>query len=110
MSNERSPREVCSITIGISGLKSSLLASGGPQFRLGLRLFLFGRPDRFARLGELDRDALDLGGHAVECCAQAQILAQALEGAAFTEGGDRLVGILVALGGLLANHRLDLTV
>src|ERR671935_6909 len=48
MSNERSPREVCSITIGISGLiraplnisrvdwsSQRLLATGGPQFRLG---------------------------------------------------------------------------
>ena len=34
MSNARSPREVCSTTMGISGLIVLLLASWGPEFRV----------------------------------------------------------------------------
>ena len=48
MSNERSPRDVCSITMGSAG-SSGLLAAGCPQFRLAGGLFLVGRPDRLAR-------------------------------------------------------------
>src|SRR5919197_1498101 len=47
MSNERSPREVCSMTIGIRGM-GSLLAAGGPEFRLGRWFFLVRCPDRLA--------------------------------------------------------------
>src|SRR5437870_13046033 len=67
MSNERSPREVCSITMGINGLMSGwLLATGGPQFRLGCWLFLVRGPDGFAGRGLLGRDALDLVDDTVE--------------------------------------------
>src|SRR6478735_9000152 len=72
MSNERSPREVCSITMGINGLMSGwLLATGGPQFRLGGWLFLVGCPDGFAGGGGFEHDLPgDRGG---------RLLAQALE-------------------------------
>src|SRR5438093_3078945 len=76
MSNERSPREVWSITMGINGLMSGwLLATGGPQFRLGGWLFLVGRPDRFAGGGLLGRDALDLAHNAVEGAGKAHAFA-----------------------------------
>src|SRR6266511_2710253 len=76
MSNDRSPREVCSITIGINGLISGwLLATGGPQFRLGLGFFLVGRPDAFARLRLLGRNPLDLVRDPVESAGQAHRLA-----------------------------------
>src|SRR2546422_2379942 len=97
MSNERSPREVCSITMGINGLMSGWLlrrrlrcrpqrpgrlrrlgpssATGGPQFRLGGWLFLVGRPDGFAGSGLLGRDALDLAHNAVEGAGKAHAFA-----------------------------------
>src|SRR6266516_867599 len=76
MSNERSPREVCSITMGINGLISGwLLATGGPQFRLGGRLFLVWRPDGLAGGSLLGRYALDLAGNAVEGTGEAHVLA-----------------------------------
>src|SRR2546423_3899381 len=142
MSNERSPREVCSITIGINGLiqrsfelfacrlaisdaaraepmrltvtpqaasrVSALLACGGPQFRLGLRLFLFGSPDRLARSGKLDRDLLDLGGHLVERGAQAQVLPKDVQLPRLAHLVDDRPGVLPRRLGLLANLRLDL--
>src|SRR4029453_16220469 len=98
MSNERSPREVCSITIGINGLMASpltfsrlgwsfqtaarakpvtpqaaspwLLVGGGPQFRLGRLRFLVGGPDVLAGARDVGRDALRLGRNAVERLAQ----------------------------------------
>src|SRR2546430_11660174 len=97
MSNDRSPREVCSITMGINGLMSGWLlrrrlrcrppeagpaaparpssATGGPQFRLGGWLFLVGRPDGFAGSGLLGRDALDLDDSAVEGAGKAHAFA-----------------------------------
>src|SRR5919197_4036176 len=100
MSNGRSPREVCSMTIGIRGLidrppiherggvwgpgrfptsskeggcvgetwfpprtraegercSCRLLASGGPQFRVGFGLFLVGRPELLSRFRDVRRD------------------------------------------------------
>ena len=48
------------------------MAAGGPEFRLGRLLFLFGRPDRIARLGELARDSLHLGDDEVEALVREQ--------------------------------------
>src|SRR6476469_6961216 len=71
MSNERSPREVCSITMGINGLMSGwLLATGGPQFRLGGWLFLVGCPDGFAGGGLLGRGPVALLGDRVRRAGQ----------------------------------------
>src|SRR5581483_5959509 len=84
MSKARSPREVCSITIGIRGM-SSLLAAGGPEL-LRLRRLL-------------------LGGDAVEGLPEAEVGADAV-GAA---GGEELVDVLVGLA-LLAQRGPDLLV
>src|SRR5438552_634131 len=97
MSNERSPREVCSMTMGMRGLMSRrLLATGGPQFRLCLRSFLFRCPDRLARLLPLERDALDLGRDPVEGGGKAEALALGLVGAARAQLLDHAVGVLEA--------------
>src|SRR5438132_13240793 len=136
MSNERSPRDVCSMTIGMRGLTGRppayerggawgtgsfptsserrglgcpfarqesapakscrrktgetwfpprtraecercscrLLAAGGPQLRVGFRLFLVGCPELLARARELGRDPRDGGREHVESLAQPEIL------------------------------------
>src|SRR5919201_2037698 len=118
MSNARSPREVCSITIGINGLMAVtpqaespwLLPAGGPQFRLGLGGFLVGGPDLLARAGGLARDALHLGRDPVERLPQPQVAAQRFVAAAGEHLLDGLVGIVVVQLGLLADQLLDLLV
>src|SRR6266516_4007678 len=98
MSNERSPREVCSITMGINGLISGwLLATGGPQFRLGGRLFLVWRPDGLAGGSLLGRNALDLAGNAVEGTGEAHVLALRVVRAGSTRLLDDLVRLLEAV-------------
>src|ERR671936_1866017 len=96
MSNERSPREVCSITIGINGLICLLLAAGGPQFRLCLGFFLVGGPDALARLGLLGRNALDLGRDPVEGTRQTHVLALPLVHTCLARLLDHLLGLLEA--------------
>src|SRR4029453_1459201 len=109
MSNERSPRDVCSITIGINGLmQSPCFRSGsgawGPQLRLGFGGFLVGTPGRVARLGLPERDRLDRGRDPVEGRAQAQVLAQVLLPAVLPQILDHLVGVLAGRLGLLAHE------
>src|SRR5918911_4512342 len=96
MSNDRSPREVCSITIGINGLIELLLAGRGPQSCLCLVSFLLGGPELLARGRELDGDPLHLGGDAVEGAGEAKRLALLLPAARLAELRDRLIGVLVA--------------
>src|SRR3954464_9498645 len=101
MSKARSPRDVCSTTMGISGI-SSLLATWGPKFWGLGRLLLLRRPDALTRLVQLGRDRLHLGGDAVECLLHAQVFAHPV-GAAFRDEG---LDVLVRLTGraqLLAN-------
>src|ERR1700686_955898 len=110
MSNARSPREVCSTTIGIFGLIgfSFLLGAGGPQLVRFLRLlllFLLRRPNRLAGFGLLGRDRLDVGGNPVNGLLQAQIGANAI-GAAVR---DELLDVRVAFI-LLAKLGPDLVV
>src|SRR3954466_14803713 len=107
MSNARSPREVCSTTIGIRGIGALLLplAAGGPDLRLLRRLALLRRPDRLARLRELRRDRLHLGRDPVERLLHPQVLADAI-GAALL---DELLDVLVALA-LLAELPADVFV
>src|SRR5436190_15475919 len=62
-----------------------LLAAGGPQFRLGLGLFLVGCPDRLASLRLLERNSLDLGRDPIEGRLQPQALAFLFERAARPE-------------------------
>src|SRR6266480_2909144 len=106
MSNERSPRDVCSITIGMSGLIWLLLASGGPQFRLCLGLFLVGRPDRLAGGRLLGRNPLDLRGDPVERARQPHRLALRLVGAGLPRLRDDRVAVLEAI----AERLVDLLV
>src|SRR5262245_44827831 len=97
MSNERSPREVCSITIGINGLISSwLLAAGSPEFRLCRRLFLVGCPDCLAGGGLVGWNAFHLARHAIEGASKADVLALGLVNARGAGLLDHLVGLLEA--------------
>src|SRR5215207_4121700 len=109
MSKARSPRDVCSTTIGIRGLICSLLrsrAAWGPKLLLGGRLVLLvRRPDRLARLRELRCDRLHLGRDPVDRLLQPQVLADAVGAAR----GDELLDVLVALA-LLAELRADVVV
>src|SRR5438067_4928082 len=98
MSNDRSPRDVCSITIGIKGLMSGwLLAAGGPQFRFGLGFFLVRGPDSLARLGLLGRNALHFGRDPVERAGQAHRLTLGFVGAGLLGLRDHAVGVLEAV-------------
>src|SRR6266540_1854914 len=107
MSNERSPRDVCSITIGINGLMSGwLLAAGGPQFRLGRRFFLVRGPDPLTRFGLLGRNALHVGDHAVESTREPHALTLGLVGARGMRLLEHLVGLLEAV----AERGVDLLV
>src|SRR4029079_6143496 len=96
MSNARSPREVCSITIGINGLMS-LLASGGPDFLFGSgRSFVRG-PQLVARLLEVERDPLHLGDDEVESLAHPQVVPQELVASVLEDLLDDLLDVLLAL-------------
>src|SRR6185436_6456706 len=98
MSNERSPREVCSITIGINGLISDwLLAAGGPQFRLLGWVFLVWCPDSVACRSLLRGDALDFFDDAVESAGEPHVFALGVVGARSASLLDDLVGLLEAV-------------
>src|SRR5689334_7565204 len=103
MSNARSPRDVCSTTIGIRGI-SCLLAAGCPQLLRGLRLFLFLArcPKLFAGLGLLRRDRLRRGGDPVDRLLQPQVGSHAVGPTALEELVDVLVGLSLPAQ-LLAN-------
>src|SRR6266853_3830572 len=96
MSNARSPREVCSTTIGIFGLIgfSLLLGAVGPQLRLlrFLLQFLLRGPDRLTRFCLLRRDRLDVVGDPVDRLLEAQIGADAV----CTAARDELLDVLLA--------------
>src|SRR6266550_1935321 len=99
MSKNRSPREVWSMTDGMIRFDGCVmcrgsLTAGGPKFRVGRLLFLVGRPEGFAHLGELLRNALHLGGDSVECVTEAQIVSKRLEAAALTKPEQRLLGVV----------------
>src|SRR3954468_24999149 len=107
MSKKRSPRAVCQMTDGMmrfDGRSMLLLTAGGPEFRVGRLLFLFGSPERFARLGELARHPLDLRGDAVEGVAQGQGLTKRLEAAGLAEPLDRRIGVFADDRRLLAHQ------
>src|SRR5581483_1873511 len=99
MSKKRSPREVCSMTDGMTRfdgcvMVSSSLATGGPEFRLGRLLFLVGCPNRFAGIGKLARDSLHLVSDAIERIPQSEVLAQRLEPSALAQPLQCLVGVV----------------
>src|SRR5437773_8355198 len=108
MSNARSPRDVCSTTIGIRGI-SVLLAAGGPQLLRLLRLFLFllRGPELVASLCPLRRDRLHLRDDAVDRLLQPELRTDALGPAALEELVDVLVGLALAaelFANLLVGH------
>src|SRR5215831_1544947 len=95
MSKARSPRDVCSTTMGIRGLISfSSLRTWGPEFRCLGRLLLLRRPDRLARLVQIRGDRLHLGGDAVEGALEAKVLADPVGAAVGEEALD--VGVVLA--------------
>src|SRR5437879_1585250 len=150
MSNARSPREVCSITIGINGLMRSppherggvpgepggsrtktapqrrglvgetwfpprertegerrscrLLASGGPELRIGGALLLLGRPQLVARPRQVERNPLHVGDDPVERLAHPQVLAQRLMTAGREDPVDDRVGVLLLALGVLVDE------
>jgi hypothetical protein len=81
-----------------------LLTAGGPEFRVGRLLFLFGSPKRFARLSELARNPLDLRGDAVERVAQAQVLTERLEASGLAQPFDGRIGVVADDSRLLAHE------
>src|SRR4051794_27988174 len=127
MSNARSPRDVCSTTMGTSGLMllalfrlvgsipsgPERLAMGfGPSAGLGARrpdllgrlflLVLLGRPELVARLRLLDGDGLRRLDHEVDGLAHRDVLAQEVVAALLPHPLERLLDLLLArvAGGL----------
>src|SRR3954454_17423654 len=98
MSKARSPREVCSTTIGIRGLILGLSSlAGGTKFRCGcLPLLLVGGPEALARLVQVGRDRLHLRRDPVERLPHPEVAAHAI-GAA---GVDELLDVVLALARL----------
>src|SRR4051794_29150107 len=92
------------------GSSTSFLTVRRPEFRVGCLLFLFRRPNLFTRVGELARDALHLGGDAIERIAKADVLSQLLEAAGLAQAEKRLVDVVAGELCLLADELLDLRV
>src|SRR3954449_7600585 len=113
MSKKRSPREVCSMTDGMIRFDGGfmwLLTSGGPEFRVGRLLSLFGSPESVARLCQLARDPLHLCGDAVEGIAHANVVSKRLDPAALAELEHRLLGVVSHRFGLLTHQHFDLLI
>src|SRR6266496_1362097 len=89
---------------------SGSLTAGGPEFRVGLLLLLFGSPDLLARVCELPRDPLHLGGYAVESVTQAHVVAKLLETSGLAEADNRRLGVVADDLGLLPHECLDVLV
>src|SRR5207244_10242532 len=99
----RSPSESTGSYVG----SCTLLATGGPEFRIGRGLFLLRGPELLAGGGEVGRDALHLGGDAVERVPQAQVVPKLLEAAARSGRLQRLPHVLALQLALLAAALLD---
>src|SRR4029078_3392289 len=117
MSNARSPREVCSITIGINGLMQAPCFRGSTASSLE-RPLLFrastasrapgraraesARPR--ARVGELWRNPLDLGDDEIQRLAHPQVFAEELVASAREQLLDDLVRLVALRLRRLATH------
>ena len=108
MSKARSPRDVCSITMGTSGLMQAPCCRGSTILRSGLG-FSFSGVQSLSRARELDRDPLDLGRDPVEGLAQPEVGAQRVVAAGFTDLGRELLGVFGVVR-LLADQLVDLLV
>ena len=118
MSKARSPRDVCSTTIGTRGLiggqsiygpgvqsLSGRLALGlFAAFGVALGLALLRRPDRLARLGLRDRDRLGGVGDQLGGLSQAHLFAQHPVAARLAQLRQHLLRLLLAVAG---PERLD---
>ena len=104
MSNARSPREVCSITIGITCSYGLMLAPCCRGSTVSQTFLVFPSPASKCSLAprDLDRNPLDIGGEPVERGAQPQVLAQPLVGSRLAQPRDGLVEVFVGLVDLLA--------
>src|SRR5579864_6739586 len=87
-----------------------LLATGGPQVRLGGWLFLVGCPDGLASGSLVGRNSLDLARDTVERCPQAEVFAQALEHSLRAQLLDQALVFARVGGALLAHERFDLSI
>src|SRR5205809_7617137 len=85
-----------------------LLAAGGPQLRVGFRLFLVRGPELFSRIRDFGRNRLHVGREALERRAQAEVLANRLLLAVRPHVLHKRVSVLSRLLGLFAQVCLDL--
>src|SRR5207244_5160136 len=81
----RSPSESTGSYVG----SCTLLATGGPEFRIGRGLFLLGGPELLAGGREVGRDPLHVRRDTVERVSKPQIVAQLLEPAARAQAFQR---------------------
>ena len=110
MSNARSPRDVCSTTIGISGLMSPPSLPGVHIF-IPVGAFSFSGVQSFSRARASSIGIRSTRFHdLVECLAHPQVAAQLLEARALARGDEQRVRILAGLLRLLADECLDLLV
>src|SRR5579884_3874312 len=99
MSNARSPREVCSTTMGIRGLtwgmpRSGLGPAGRPELRRrDLRLLRGRRPELLTGLGLLDGYRHRRLHQEVDRPAQPQVVAEGLERPAPPDLGQERLGV-----------------
>src|SRR3954447_4185748 len=117
MSKARSPREVCSTTIGTSGLiERASLATGlvarSPDLPGALFLLLLGRPELLACRGLVSRDWRGAVDEQVDRLAHRDVLTQRLVGALGACALERALDLLVAgiRPGGLAQRLLDLLI
>src|ERR671925_841658 len=109
MSNARSPREVCSTTIGTRGLIERAVYKGGSAYRPLLRRpearscallpLLLGSPELLARDRLLPGDRLGRLGDQVDRLAQAQVLAKERVPPGGAQAFEQLLRGLLALPG-----------
>src|SRR5918995_4745380 len=111
MSNARSPRDVCSTTIGISGLIASrLLAAWGPDFHSRTTFLLLRSPKLLSGFRQVDGDSLHSGHHLVKRLAEPEVSANLLEIPALPQALRNLVGVLADMVGLITDELFDFLV
>src|SRR5688500_15645422 len=111
MSKARSPRDVCSTTIGISGLMLlRLLAAWGPNFHSRSTFLLLRSPKLLSGFRQVDGDSPHPRHHLVERLAHAKVGPQLLQIPALAQAPADLAGVLPGLVGLLPNQLVDFLV
>src|ERR671911_2927753 len=111
MSKARSPRDVCSTTIGINGLIASrLLAAWGPDFHSRSTFLLLRSPKLLSCFRQFDGDPLHSGDDLVERLAEPKVSPNLLEIPALAQALRDLVGVLAHVLGLIAYELFDFLV